>query len=119
MSKKSNNKKEKRIKRHRKIRSIISGDSLRPRVCVFRSRQHIYAQLIDDQAGRTLAAVHSKALAKSGQGKLAIAEAVGQELAKRAMDKKIKQVVFDRGANKYQGRVKAVAEGARSQGLVF
>lgn len=91
------------------------------RLSVFRSAKFIYAQIIDDTKGKTLAAYSSRHLGKE-KGKLTKTEAaglVGEELAKRAKAKKISQIVFDRGANKYHGQVKALAEGARKAGLKF
>ena len=118
-----NNRTEARIHRHRRVRKYISGTESRPRLSVFRSLAEIYAQVIDDQAGITLAAASSidtelrekaKGLKKSEQAKL-----VGELVAKRAIDKGIKQVVFDRGGFRYSGRVKALADAAREAGLEF
>ena len=124
-------KREKRQRRHKKIRFRIHGTSKVPRFCVFRSSNHIYAQLIDDERGRTLVAVSDLALKtpikkkktsqtkESFAGKVAIAYEVGRLVAERALKKKIIKIVFDRGGYKYHGRVKAVAEGARDGGLQF
>ena len=112
-----------RQKRHRRVRVQVHGTAERPRLNVFRSLKHIYAQLVDDTVGHTLAAAGTLdaelpqdlgKLKKTEQAKL-----VGQLLAKRALEKGVQQVVFDRGGYKYHGRVKALAEGARSAGLKF
>jgi large subunit ribosomal protein L18 len=112
-----------RTKRHLRVRKHVSGTADRPRVSVFRSLTQIYAQVIDDTAGRTLVAVSSvdKDLrAKIGKLKKAEqAREVGKELAQRAQSKGIQQVVFDRGGYRYHGRVKALAEAAREAGLKF
>jgi large subunit ribosomal protein L18 len=112
-----------RQRRHLRVRSKLAGTSQRPRLNVFRSVGAIYAQIIDDGAGRTLVAASSvdkelrskvKGLKKSEQAKL-----VGQAVAQRAVNKGIKEVVFDRGGYQYIGRVKALADGAREGGLQF
>lgn len=117
------NTREARIKRHLRVRRNLKGNGDRPRLCVFRSLNHIYAQIIDDVKGHTLVAAstldneiksNSKDNTKTGR-----AELVGELLARRAKDKKIKQVAFDRGGFKYHGRVKALAEAARKGGLKF
>jgi len=118
-------KKEKRKRRHRRVRAKIFGTKNRPRLCVFRSNKHIYAQLIDDEKGHTLGAVSDLKLPKNVKlnkdmtRKVAIAYEVGKLIAKVAKEKGIKKVVFDRGGYKYHGRVKALAEGAREGGLKF
>ena len=109
--------------RHLRIRTRVIGTAERPRLAVFRSLNHIYAQVIDDTSGRTLAAVDSRApdfrqKVKAG-GNVAAAKIVGELLAQRAKAHGITQVVFDRGGYQYHGRVKALAEGAREGGLVF
>jgi large subunit ribosomal protein L18 len=106
-----------RIHRKRRIRSKISGSAQRPRLCVFRSLTRIEAQIIDDQKGVTLAHADSKKLKAKNDAKGA--EKVGKEIAKLAAVKKITTVVFDRGAYKYHGKVKALADGAREGGLKF
>ena len=108
-----------RKKRHARVRNRISGTAECPRLNVFRSNTHIYAQLIDDVAGVTL--VSASALDKeiSGGTKTEQATAVGSLIAKKAQEKGIKEVVFDRGGNIYHGRVAALAEGAREGGLTF
>lgn len=126
-------KKEKRIRRHRRIRARISGTAKVPRLCIFRSVQHIYCQLIDDQKGQTILSANDleikkaktkrtgikKTKDKKVSGKTAIAHEVGKLIAEKALEKKIKKVIFDRGGFAYHGRVKALAEGAREGGLKF
>lgn len=112
-----------RQRRHRRVRVQVHGTAERPRLNVFRSLRHIYAQLVDDTVGRTLASAGTlDAELRQGLAKLKKTEQarlVGELLAKRAQEKGVKQVVFDRGGYKYHGRVKALAEGARSAGLQF
>ena len=109
--------------RHARVRARLKGSTGSPRLCVFRSLNHIYAQLIDDEKGHTL--VTASTLdgeikpGVDGKAKSARAGLVGELVAKRALDKGIKQVVFDRGGYKYHGRVKALAEAARKAGLKF
>lgn len=112
-----------RIKRHKRIRNKISGTSERPRLSVFRSTKHIYAQIIDDVKGETLVAASTmekavaeavKKMTKSEQAKY-----VGSELGRRAVAKGVTTVVFDRSGYLYMGRLEALAEGAREAGLVF
>jgi large subunit ribosomal protein L18 len=127
-------KREKRFRRHRKVRAKISGTSQRPRLCVFKSNKHIYAQLIDDEKGRTLVAASdreikktkvkattkkSKPEKKERTGKVAVAFEVGKLIAKKAAQNNIEKVVFDKASYRYQGRVKLLAEGAREGGLKF
>ena len=114
---------EAREKRHARVRMKVAGTAARPRLCVFRSLQHIYAQVIDDGQRHTLAAASTldadiKA-AVAGKDKKARADLVGAAVAKRALEKGVKQVIFDRGGYKYQGRVKALADAARKAGLEF
>ncbi len=132
----------KRLRRHKRIRAKISGTAKVLRLCVFRSSKHIYAQLIDDEKGKTLVSasdldinIKSKIKDKKPKtqikdkktektqkplsGKEVIAYQVGQIFAKKALDKKLEKVVFDRGGYKYHGRIKALAEGAREGGLKF
>jgi large subunit ribosomal protein L18 len=104
---------------HRRIRRKVHGTAERPRLCVFRSLKHIYAQVIDDAQGRTLAAASSNQEGQANGGNLAGAKAVGKLIAERAQAKGIKKVVFDRGGYLYHGRVKALAEAARESGLEF
>ncbi len=109
--------------RHRRVRRKVAGNASRPRLCVYRSLNHIYAQLIDDSLARTLVSMStldSEVRAKTDvEGKTKRAEAVGTSLAEKALDRGIKSVVFDRGGCKYHGRVKALAEAARKAGLEF
>lgn len=117
---KSSNSNEQRLMRHRRVRGKISGTPERPRLNVFRSNKHIYAQIIDDVNGVTLAAASSveKGFDANGGNKDA-ARKVGQMVAERAKDKKIEEVVFDRGGYLFHGRVKELADGARESGLKF
>jgi len=110
-----------RLRIHRRIRRRIQGVAGRPRLAVFRSLKHIYAQVIDDRLGRTLAAASSleKAARIGSGGNLAGAAEVGRLIAERAGAKGVQQVVFDRGGYLYHGRVKALAEAARKAGLEF
>ena len=109
-----------RQRRHRRLRVRLSGTEQRPRLSVFRSLQHIYAQLIDDARGVTLAAASTKTAADAASGsKTERARQVGRQLAKRAREHGIQSVVFDRGGYLYHGRVKALADGAREAGLEF
>ncbi|RME72663.1 MAG: 50S ribosomal protein L18 [Planctomycetota bacterium] len=112
---------QKHRKRRLRIRRRISGSPERPRLAVFRSGKHIYAQVIDDLAGRTLAAASTlgKSFAGFEGGKLERARAVGKLVAERAREAGVSKVVFDRGGFRYHGRVKAVAEAAREAGLDF
>lgn len=112
-----------RIRRHTRVRERIVGSGTRPRLCVFRSLNHIYLQVIDDSIGNTLASASTldpdiKA-ELDGKSKTAQATIVGGAIAKRVLAKGIQQVVFDRGGYKYHGRVKALAEAARQGGLKF
>lgn len=109
---------DRRDKIRRKIRGSISGTAARPRLSVFRSNKQIYAQLIDDVAGKTLLATSSAKLDVK-TNKIDIASIVGKTLAEKAVEFGIKEVVFDRGGYLYHGRIKSLAEGAREGGLVF
>ncbi len=109
-------KREKKKRRHSRIRTQIMGSAERPRLCVFRSLRYIYAQLIDDQKGNILLAVSDRGLTGS---KIEKAKEVGKLLAQKAAEQKIREIVFDRAGYKYHGRVKALAEGAREGGLKF
>lgn len=115
-----NDKNRKRIRTRLKIRGIIER-FFRPRLSVFRSNRYLYAQVIDDRIGRTLASANEKEVqeAKKTETKTQRAEKVGQLLAERALAQKITQVVFDRGGYQFHGRIKALAEGARKGGLSF
>lgn len=108
-----------RKKRHNRVRNRISGTAERPRLNVFRSNQHIYAQVIDDVAGVTLASASTLDKEISGGNKTEQAQAVGKLVAERAKAKDVKVVVFDRGGYLYHGRVAALAEAARENGLEF
>lgn len=110
-----------RIRRHKRVRRKVQGTMERPRLCVFRSAKNIYAQIVDDVAGVTLVSASSldkDFTLKVGSNKEA-ARLVGEVIAKRAIDKGIKEVVFDRGGYIYHGRVQELAEGAREAGLQF
>lgn len=111
-------KNEARLRRHRRVRGKISGTAERPRLDVFRSSKHIYAQIIDDVAGVTLCSVSTMEKGFEGfGGNIEAANKVGKMIAEKALEKGIKVVVFDRGGFVYHGRVKALAEGAREGGL--
>ena len=141
-------KQEKRKRRHKRVRAKVFGTNKVPRLCVFRSAGHIYAQLIDDNQGKVIVSVNDlkvvvpkkenrsshltqkesdgqvenkkKVLLESEKsGKVAIAYEIGKIIAQKAIEKKVKKVIFDRGGYKYHGRVKALAEGAREVGLKF
>jgi len=133
-------KQQKRYIRHRRVRAKISGTAQRPRLCVFRSANHIYAQLIDDEKGKTLLFASDQEIKKPRTRlstkvrgpkteikkdqkpltkKAAVAHEVGKLIAEKALKKKIEKVVFDRGGFAYHGRVKALAEAAREGGLKF
>ncbi len=107
-----------RLKRHKRVRAKISGTGACPRLCVFRSNKHIYAQIIDDTTGPTLASARARVLEGAGGYKAAAGQA-GEVIAKRAGERKIADVVFDRGGYLYHGRVKELADGARKGGLKF
>lgn len=114
-----NTKKEKRLNRHKKIRSKIYGTQDRPRLFVFRSNQHIYAQLVNDDKAKILISASDKDL-KSTKGKKSdIAKLVGKLIAQKAIENKIEKVVFDRGGFVFHGRIKALADGAKEGGLKF
>lgn len=107
-----------RLRRHKRVRKAISGTPACPRLCVFRSLKNIYAQIIDDVAGSTLVSASSLELEGNGGNKEA-AKAVGELIAKKALEKGIENVVFDRGGYIYHGRVQELADGAREAGLKF
>ncbi len=114
----------KRMRRHRRVRASIRTSSTRPRLSIFRSNKHIYAQIIDDRTGKTLAAATDRPAAKSKKAKSSLAKVaeaklVGQKLAAAALANKVNRVAFDRGGYLYTGRVRALAEGAREGGLSF
>ncbi|MGH2663196.1 MAG: 50S ribosomal protein L18 [Actinomycetota bacterium] len=110
-----------RLRRHRRVRKRVWGAPQRPRLAVYRSNKHIYAQLVDDAGGRTLAAASSLDTDVRGAGgdkdKKDVAKAVGALLARRAKEAGIERVVFDRGGRLFHGRVRSLAEGAREEGL--
>ena len=108
---------ERRYRRHLRVRKKVTGTAARPRLVIFRSDKHIYAQLVDDVAGRTLATASSLKLAEGKKSEKAVE--VGKQLATVAKEAGITSVVFDRAGYKYHGRVKAVADGARDGGLEF
>lgn len=114
---------EARLKRKRRIRKKISGTSQRPRLSVFRSARHIYAQIINDSEGRTLLAASTvEPRAKEApefENKIAAAKFVGKLIGERALENGIKEVVFDRNGFLYHGRIKSLSEGAREAGLIF
>ncbi len=108
-----------RLRRSRRVRKRVQGDAARPRLTVFRSHKHIYAQLIDDSAGRTLCASDSRRLCGSYGGRVEHAKQVGEDLAQKAAALEIKRIRFDRGRYRYHGRLRALADAAREKGLVF
>ena len=108
-----------RKRRHARVRTKVSGTPERPRLNVFRSNAHIHAQIIDDVNGVTLVAASSVEMKLENGSNVEAASAVGKKIAERAMEKNIKNVVFDRGGYVYHGRVKALAEAAREAGLEF
>ncbi len=112
-----------RERRHIRVRAKVSGTAMRPRLCVFRSLSHIYAQVVDDSAGYTLVSASSLDAEIrdkiTGKKKTESAELVGSLVAQRALNKGIKKIAFDRGGYQYHGRVKALAEAARKAGLDF
>lgn len=118
MSDKNRQKRIKRIIRHNRVRAKVFGMAKRPRFSVFRSNTHIYGQLIDDTSGKTLASCSSREIKAKGK-KTDLAKETGKLLAKKALEKQLKNVVFDRGGYAYHGRTKALAEGAREGGLEF
>jgi len=115
------NKYERRNIRRLRIRNRVQGTAERPRLSVFRSGQHIYAQIIDDTRGITLVAASSreKDLAGNGPGRISVSTEVGKRIGSRAKEKGVAKVCFDRGGYIYHGRVKALADGARAAGLEF
>jgi len=108
-----------RLRIHTRIRRRVKGTAERPRLAVFRSVKHIYAQVIDDAEGRTLVSASSNEKSAANGGNVAGAKSIGKLVAERAKDKGIKSVVFDRGGYLYHGRVKALADAAREAGLEF
>lgn len=112
-------KNDERLRRHARVRTKVSGTAECPRLNVFRSNAHIHAQIIDDTTGTTLVACSSVDMKLENGGNVAAATTVGAEIAKRALEKNITTVVFDRGGYVYHGRVKALADAAREAGLKF
>jgi large subunit ribosomal protein L18 len=112
-------KEQARLRRHRRVRVKVSGSATRPRLAVYRSNARIYAQLIDDDAGHTLASASSREKQLTGTKRAEAPTAVGKLIAERAKAAGISSVVFDRGGYLYHGRVKALAEAARESGLEF
>jgi len=112
---------EKRIRRAKRTRVKVLGTAAKPRLSVFRSNRYVYAQLIDDEKGRTVASISTFEIKKAAgkDTKTVQAGRIGEELAKKALAAGIKQATFDRGSYKYHGRIKAVAEGARKGGLII
>ena len=113
-----------RIVRHRRVRKKIQGTSAKPRLCVFRSLKHIYAQVIDDTTGTTMIAMSTETPAvrdrlEAGMNRIAQSKLVGQALGEKAKEQGILQIAFDRGGYLYHGRVKALADGVRESGLEF
>jgi large subunit ribosomal protein L18 len=121
MSSAAQHKRELRIRRHRRVRKKVAGTAARPRLAVFRSNKHFVMQVIDDEAGRTLAAAstHEGALKGGSTGNVEAAAKVGQLLAERAKAAGVEKVVFDRGGFMFHGRVAAAAQAARDAGLEF
>ena len=115
--------KGRRVMRHARVRRKVKGTSERPRLAVFRSLNHVYAQIIDDSQGVTLVAASTidgeLREQRDGKAKAETSKGVGQLIARRAKEHGVTQVVFDRGGYKYHGRVKALADAAREEGLVF
>ncbi len=116
-------KEEARKRRHVRLRKKVSGNVEKPRLCVYKSLNHIYAQIVDDTKGHTVAAASTldKEIKSEGghKGNVAMAKKIGQLLATRAIKAGVKKIVFDRGGYRYHGRIKALAEGAREGGLEF
>lgn len=113
-------KKTKRIIRHKRVRSIIRGTNSRPRLSVFRSSKHVFVQLVDDDAKKTIIGISDTEASKSKKmTKSDRAFAIGKLIAQKAGEQKIKKVIFDRGGYQYHGRIQKVAEGARDGGLEF
>ena len=112
-------KKEKRLIRHKRIRAKVKGTAERPRLSVYVSNIHVYAQIINDEIGHTLVSASSLEFKNEKLTGIEKAKKVGELIAKRALEKNIKKVVFDRGGFKYTGRIKALAESARNNGLEF
>ncbi len=112
-------KKTKRFRRHARVRAKVWGTKSRPRLSVFRSSKHVFVQLIDDAAAKTLIGISDKSVAKKKITKSDRAHELGKLIAQKAAEHKIEKAVFDRGGYQYRGRIQKVAEGARAGGLVF
>ena len=110
---------EERVRRHARVRTKVAGTPECPRLNVFRSNAHIHAQIIDDVNGKTLVAANSVEMKLKNGGNIEAAKEVGKKIAERALEKGIKEVVFDRGGYVYHGRVQALADAAREAGLEF
>lgn len=110
-------KRKKRITRHKRVRALVKGLSSKPRLSIFRSSKHIYAQIIDDESGKTLVSANDIKL--KVKTKINRAIKIGKEIAEKALKANIEEVVFDRGGFKYHGRIKALADAAREGGLRF
>ncbi|MBI5306525.1 50S ribosomal protein L18 [Candidatus Wolfebacteria bacterium] len=119
----NNHKKLNQIRKRRQIRTRVKirsiGGKIKPRLSVFKSNRYIYIQLIDDQIGKTIASVSTRLFQGEKNKKVFLAERLGELIAKKAKEKKIENVIFDRGNYKYHGQVKAIAESARKNGLKF
>ncbi len=111
-------KKAKRIRKHCRIRAKIKGTAARPRFSVFRSSKHLFVQLIDDEKNKTIVSASDQEIKSKADKKVSVQE-LGKLIAQKAVDKKIKKVVFDRGGYKYHGQIKALADAAREAGLEF
>ena len=114
---KAKTKREARVRRHSRVRRKIAGTAERPRLAVYRSNRHIYVQLIDDDAARTMASASDREVKAGGDGKTDAAKAVGGLIAERAKAAGVERAVFDRGGRLFHGRVAALAKGAREKGL--
>jgi large subunit ribosomal protein L18 len=108
---------KRRLARARRVRRRVRGDAERPRITVRRSHRHLWVQVIDDEAGRTLLSTSTKALGLERGGNLAAAKAVGDEVGRKALEAGVKRAAFDRGGYRYHGRVKAVADAVRAAGV--
>lgn len=115
----SNNKSLLRLKRKKRIRKKVSGDELRPRLSIFRSARHVYAQVIDDVGGKTLASISSYKKGSQERANKELCESLGKQLAEDCKSKNIEKVVFDKNGYAFHGRVQAFANGAREGGLKF
>jgi len=112
-------KRQAKIKRRKRVRSKIFGTAEIPRLSLYKSNKGLFIQLINDEAGNTLASASDKEVEASGKNKTFVAHEIGKLIAKKALEKDIKKIIFDKGSYKYHGRVKAAADGAREGGLKF